>query len=137
MASIGFALFDISDFTFVVRPAHGAYLLGGPTDLGWIAGWAMITLAIVAPDTSENPQIEPLIEAAPIAGTTLTFGSFGLAAVASLVKSENIGTAASVLWLTVLLAVTTRRDPAHHRQRAVAPFDGNAGSSSAATRCVR
>jgi PAS domain S-box-containing protein len=109
LASIGFALFAISDFTFAVRTAHGGYVLGGPTDLGWIAGWAMITLAIVAPDTSENPQIEPLIEAAPVAGTTLTFGSFSSAAVLSLVRSENIGAAASVLWLTVLLAVTTRQ----------------------------
>jgi PAS domain S-box-containing protein len=109
MASIGFAFFAISDFTFAVETAHGGYVLGGLSDLGWIAGWAMITLAIVAPDTSENPQIEPLIEAAPIAGTTLTFGSFSSAAVLSLVRSANIGAAASVLWMTVLLAVTTRQ----------------------------
>jgi PAS domain S-box-containing protein len=109
LGSVGFALFAVSDFTFAVRTAHGGYVLGGPADLGWIAGWAMITLAIVAPDTSENPQIEPLIEAAPVAGTTLTFGSFSSAAVLSLVRSENIGAAASVLWLTVLLAVTTRQ----------------------------
>ena len=109
MASIGFALFAISDFTFLVRNAHGGYLLGGPADLGWIAGWAMITLAIVAPDTSDNPEIEPLIEAAPIAGTILTFGSFSTAAVLSLIKSATIGAASSVLWITVLAAVTTRQ----------------------------
>ena len=109
LAATGFALFACSDFTFAVRTAHGGYVLGGPTDLGWIAGWAMITLAIVAPDTSEYPEIEPLLEAAPIAGTILTFGFFSAAAVLSLMKAANIGTASSVLWMTVLLAVTTRQ----------------------------
>jgi PAS domain S-box-containing protein len=109
MGSLGFALFACSDFTFAVRTAHGGYVLGGLADLGWIAGWAMITLAIVAPDTSDNPEIEPLLEAAPIAGTILTFGFFGGAATFSLVKAANIGMASRVLWMTVLLAVTARQ----------------------------
>ncbi|MDP3968558.1 MAG: ATP-binding protein [Nocardioides sp.] len=55
LIAAGFTAYVISDLTYVVAQADGAYAFGTWTDLGWIAGYALIGLAAWVPAGVDTP----------------------------------------------------------------------------------
>jgi PAS domain S-box-containing protein len=108
----GCLCYAISDFVFAVRLSEqGLSTIGSITDLGWIAGYALIALATQSPGAEASPHRERPVEPSPVAGTAVMFTLFLVAAVLSLVNltSGTLSAGSAVLWLVVLLAVLTRQ----------------------------
>lgn len=51
--SLALALFVISDLTFIWSELNGQYQVGGVTDVGWIAAFALIAVALSHDDSSQ------------------------------------------------------------------------------------
>lgn len=55
LIAAGFTAYVISDLTYILVQSEGAYAFGTWTDLGWIAGYALIGLAAWIPDDVDAP----------------------------------------------------------------------------------
>lgn len=112
LAAVGFALYAVSDFAYVVQAQlPGGFTFGGVSDLGWISGYALITLAVRSPGSAAMPAGERPVEPSPVLGTTVIFGLFLVAAMLSLMRLRELTLTlpAALLWLIVLLAVMARQ----------------------------
>jgi len=108
LGCVGFSLYALSDFALALITAEGTFELGTVVDLGWIAGYVTLTLAISLSRPVRRTEVPR--ELSPVLGTVLTFGLFAMAALAGLVWNAAAGhVPARVLWLTVLLGVAGRQ----------------------------
>jgi PAS domain S-box-containing protein len=108
LASVGFGLYAVSDFAFALITAQGGFTLGTITDLGWIAGYVILTLAISLSRPVGRTEIPR--ELSPVLGTVLIFGLFLVAALAGLFWNDSAShVPARALWLTVLIGVAGRQ----------------------------
>ena len=109
----GCVCYAVSDFVFaVIFSEQGSFTFGTITDLGWIAGFALIALAARSPGSGATPVRARLVEPSPVAGTLVMFALFLVAALLSLknmITSDRLSSGSAVLWLVVLLAVLTRQ----------------------------
>jgi PAS domain S-box-containing protein len=112
LVAAGLVSYAVSDFAYAVRfSEQGFFTFGSITDLGWMAGYALIALATRSPGSEASPQRERLVEPSPVVGTVVMFTLFLVAAVLSLVSltSDTLSPPLAVLWLVVLLAVMARQ----------------------------
>ncbi len=110
MASAGFALFAISDGLAAAAGAQGSFEFGTVIDLGWIAGYLLLTVgvswsSIPRPDTTET------LERSAVTGTTVMFGMLVVAVFLHLTAaaSGTATTTSNALLILVLLAVSARQ----------------------------
>ena len=112
LAAAGFVCYAVSDFAYAVLVSQtGTYTFGSIIDLGWIAGYALIALAVRSPGSEASPHGERPWSRPRCWAPSVMFTLFLVAAVLSLVKL-NRGTLtapSAVLWLVVLLAVLARQ----------------------------
>lgn len=112
IAAVGFTCYAVSDFAYAVLSSlEGRYYFGTPTDLGWITGYALFSLAAHSPGSEAVPHGERPVERSPVLGTAITFGLFLTAAGFNLAeqRSGGLSTTSAVLWVAVLLAVLARQ----------------------------
>jgi PAS domain S-box-containing protein len=111
LASAGFALYAVSDFSSAAMRARVDFSFGSIVDLGWIAGYLLITIGIVKSAGPATARKEAPAETSPVLGTLVMFALFVTAVLLSLfkVRDEGLSTASAVLWLIVLLAVAGRQ----------------------------
>ena len=109
----GLVCYAYSDFVYALRfSEQQSFTFGSITDLGWIAGYALIALATFTPGNQATPHRERLVEPSPVAGTVVMFTLFLIAALLSLknmTTSASLSGGSAVLWLVVLLAVLARQ----------------------------
>ncbi|MDX6322404.1 MAG: hypothetical protein QOF52_2262 [Propionibacteriaceae bacterium] len=111
LVSAGFALYALSDIAFAVLTAQGPFTFGTPVDVGWIAGYVLIALAARHHAASVAHHADVPKEGSPVFGTVVMFSIFLSAGVTRLVQvgPTGLGTATTVAWLLVLIAVATRQ----------------------------
>ena len=113
LTAASFLCFAFSDFGFAFITASGRrFAYGSVIDLGWLAGYLLLALAVWAPrrpPTEAAPSVA--VETSPVLGTVVMFGLF-LTAVGVTVAAF-IGAPATVaavaLLLMVVLAVLARQ----------------------------
>jgi PAS domain S-box-containing protein len=108
MASTGFALFAISDGLAAVERAQGTFSFGSPIDLGWIAGYTLLTVGVLWSVNPPSPGAESSPEHSAVAGTMVMFGMLVIAAFLHLSTGTTSPTSDALLVL-VLLAVSGRQ----------------------------
>jgi PAS domain S-box-containing protein len=109
MAATGFALFAISDG---LAAAQGrAFTFGSVVDLGWIAGYALLTLGVSWSVAPLPEGVDPPPEHSAVAGTMVMFGLLIAAAFVHLYAagSGTTSTSSNALLILVLLAVSARQ----------------------------
>jgi PAS domain S-box-containing protein len=112
LVAAGAVCYAISDFIYAVRfSEQGFYTFGSISDIGWIAGYALIATATRSPGSEAKPQREVPVEPSPVAGTAAMFTLFLVAAGFSLqgLTSRTLSPASAALWIVVLLAVLARQ----------------------------
>ena len=109
LVSVGFACCAASDFAYAAGLPAGLQL-GSILDLGWIAGYALIALAIRNPGSGAVEPDQRPVESSPVVGTAFTFTLFLGAAVLSLYRQPRPPQRLRRgLWVLVLLAVLARQ----------------------------
>ena len=112
LTALGFCCVAISDFSYAVTVGRtGTFNLGTITDLGWIAGYIVITMAVMAHDRSPVERQPQARELSPILGTSIMFGLFIAAAAVGLVNvhRSTLSTTSALVWFTVLIGVFARQ----------------------------
>ncbi len=112
LTAAAFGCIAVSDFSYAVLISRtGAFTFGTIVDLGWIAGYTLLAIAVGNPGSTASPHGERPVESSPVLGTSLMFGLFMVAAVLSLVNMhrETLSTPSALLWFTVLLGVLARQ----------------------------
>ena len=112
LAAGGFVLISVSEVLAAVDRADGTFVFGSITDLGWIAGYTMLAIAIDwAPPSFPTPPEEDSLDRSPVTGTLVMFGVFLVAAALSVVAmSRGAGsTITLVLLATVMVAILLRQ----------------------------
>jgi PAS domain S-box-containing protein len=105
LAAAGFVLLSVSEVTAAIARSTGGFEFGTVTDLGWIAGYAILAVAIQwAPSTFPTPPDEESIDRSPVAGTLVMFAIFLVAG--SLTLNSMSGGGATVTTVVLLSAVT-------------------------------
>ncbi len=70
LAAAGFACNAVSDFAYAVLVSQtGTFTFGSIVDLGWIAGYTLIALAVRTPGSAASPHGERPVESSPVLGT--------------------------------------------------------------------
>lgn len=112
LAMAGFVLFSISEVVAAVFRSAGTFAFGTVVDLGWIAGYSVLAMAIWWwPSSFPVPSDDDEIDRSPVAGTLAVFVVFLGAATLSL-RSMIIGTplvTTVVLLSVVLVAILSRQ----------------------------
>ena len=114
----GGIFFAASELARAALTSRNEFSFGGPTDIGWIAGYAAFALAARCPDPPSEPNADPadlsVADATwtpPQVSSSLTFGAFLIAALLRVTRmtDNSSNTLNSAIWIAVLLAVTTRQ----------------------------
>ncbi|HEY5981219.1 MAG TPA: ATP-binding protein [Microlunatus sp.] len=111
LAAAGFALFAVSDISASVRQSETGFTFGTVIDLGWIAGYTVLAIAVRWSPSTEAQQTGTPHRASPIAGTLLMFAVFFVAGSLTLwaVSDGDISTTVVILLGGVLIAITARQ----------------------------
>ena len=111
LVSIGFALFSISDFSSAIVTVSGPFAFGTIVDIGWIAGYMMMALAVRSASSGSGKRVDHHREGSAVAGTTFMFTVFFVGAAASLRLDQTnaLSTVSAVLWFLVLTGVVARQ----------------------------
>lgn len=111
LISVGCALFAVSDFGAAMVSVGHPFRFGNPIDLGWIAGYCLIALAVLGAYAGPRSPGARTRGGSVVIGTALMFTLFLAAAVSNLTgaQSGRMNTVSAVLWLLVLLAVIGRQ----------------------------
>lgn len=111
LVSVGFALFSISDFSSAIVTVKGPFSFGSLPDIGWIAGYIVIAIAVRGAFNTKSNEPQGAREASPVLGTALMFTVFLVAAILNLTNEQKnaLSTVSAVLWLLVLLGVVGRQ----------------------------
>ena len=112
LAAAGFALLAISDISATVLRSENEFTFGTVVDLGWIAGYTVLAIAVRwSPTGEETQQPERPHRTSPIAGTLLMFAVFFAAGSLTLYAVSDGGVSPTVVILLggVLIAITARQ----------------------------
>jgi len=112
LAAAGFALFAISDISATVRRSENGFTFGTVIDLGWIAGYTVLAIAVRwSPSSEDAPQTERPHRTSPIAGTLLMFAVFFAAGSLTFysVSDGDVSTTVVILLGGALIAITVRQ----------------------------
>ena len=112
LAAAGFALFAVADISAAVRRSEGVFTFGTLIDLGWMAGYVLLAVAVRWPrPTPDSPPLAVVRRRSPIAGTLLMFAVFFVAGSLTLVGTSDGAVSAPVAILlgAVLIAITARQ----------------------------
>ncbi|HYI53293.1 MAG TPA: ATP-binding protein [Microlunatus sp.] len=112
LAAAGFALFAVSDISAAVRRAESGFTFGTVVDLGWIAGYTLLAIAVRwSPSVEEVQEPETPHRRSPIGGTLLMFAVFFAAGSLTLyaMSDGEVSTTAVILLGGVLVAITGRQ----------------------------
>ena len=119
LVSIGFALFSISDFSSAIVTVSGPFAFGTIVDIGWIAGYMMMALAVRSASSGSGIRVDHHREGSAVAGTTFMFTVFFVGAAASL-RLDQTNALEHRVGGVVVPGAHRRGRPAgdpHHRQR--------------------
>ena len=112
LAAGGFVLFSVSEVTAAIARYAGDFEFGTLSDLGWIAGYLMLAIAIRwAPPSFPTPPEEDSIDRSPVAGTLVMFAVFlvaGSLTIASMARGEHTATTL-ILLSVVVVAILIRQ----------------------------
>ena len=110
-AAGGFGLFAASDIASAVQRSAEPLMFGTVTDLGWIAGYALIGLGVRSHPARTAPTGQALRERSGPAGTLVMFGMLVVAAALHLLGTNAADSSAvsGVLLVIVLVAVAARQ----------------------------
>lgn len=112
LAAAGFVLFSVSEVTAAVGRSQGGFEFGTLTDLGWIAGYTVLAIAIGwSPSSFPTPPDEDAIDRSPVAGTLVMFAVFVVSCVltvSSITRGGRTTTTLSLLAI-VMVAILVRQ----------------------------
>ncbi|MFT4167443.1 MAG: ATP-binding protein [Microlunatus sp.] len=112
LTAAGFVLFSFSEIAAAIDRSYGTFAFGTATDLGWIAGYAMLAIAIRwSPSTFPTPPDVDSIDRSPVVRSLVIFAVFLVAGWLSF-RTISLGTdPATVLVLlgTVTVAILLRQ----------------------------
>ena len=112
LAAAGFVLFSVSEITAAVARSHGDFAFGTVVDLGWIAGYTVLAIAICwSPSSFPTPPDEDSIDKSPVAGTLVMFAVFVVASALTISSVPRGGATATTLALlaVVMVAILVRQ----------------------------
>jgi len=112
LAAAGFVLFSVSEITAAVARSHGDFAFGTVVDLGWIAGYTVLAIAICwSPSSFPTPPDEDSIDKSPVAGTLVMFTVFVVASALTISSVLRGGATATTLALlaVVMVAILARQ----------------------------
>lgn len=109
LVATGFLTYAVTDLSFAVQVAQGDFTFGTMLDLGWIAGYLLISLAAWLPDFPSRSE-----RAVVTSEARDTFVVFGVLLVAVAVElgfgsGARMQLTQAVLWILLVLAVGTRQ----------------------------
>lgn len=108
----GLLLYSIADLVFAAQSAQGSFALGAVSDVGWVAGYALVALAALHPIAEVPSDEDPQNDGSSVAGTVVVFAVFLGAAIFELAYAGTGRTTtvlAVVVWLMTILAVAARQ----------------------------
>jgi len=106
LAAAGFVLFSISEVVAAVARADGTFMFGTVVDLGWIAGYTLLAIAIDwSPPSFPTPPGEDGLDRSPVAGTLVMFAVFLVAAALSIAAMARGSSSVTTLVLLVVVMV--------------------------------
>ncbi|MDN5761207.1 MAG: ATP-binding protein [Microlunatus sp.] len=110
LATVAFTLFAVSDLTAAVRRSFGTFAYGSIGDLGWISGFAVLTLAVMS-SRADPGAVEQSPRNSPVAGTLLMFAIVMLAGALTLnaVARATVSLTVVLLLGLVLVAIIARQ----------------------------
>ena len=89
---------ELTDLAFAVQVAQGDFAFGGRLDMGWTAGYLLITLAALLPsDISDEPSARPAVS--DPRGVILVFVVILAAGVVQVVWGDQFQGPTALLWL--------------------------------------
>ena len=112
LTAAGFVLFSLSEIAAAIGRSHGTFAFGTVTDIGWIAGYAMLAIAIMwSPSTFPTPPDIDSIDRSPVVRSLIIFVVFLAAAWLSFSTMYHGTDPATVLSLlaTVTVAILVRQ----------------------------
>ncbi|HEY5784681.1 MAG TPA: ATP-binding protein [Microlunatus sp.] len=111
LAAAGFALFALSDISATIRRSESGFTFGTVVDLGWIAGYTVLAIAVRWSPSVEEARPENPHRTSPIAGTLLMFAVFFAAGALTLhaVSDGVVSPTVVILLGGVLIAITVRQ----------------------------
>jgi PAS domain S-box-containing protein len=111
LVAVGFVMYTAADLSFAVRVAGGDFRFGSLPDLGWIAGYAFITLAAWYPSTQDEGPEDDATGASDARDTVLVYAITLVAAVVQVAFSSEPGIAGAqaVIWLVLIMAAGVRQ----------------------------
>lgn len=106
LAAAGFVLFSVSEVAAAVGRSQGRFEFGTITDLGWIAGYIVLAVAIRwSPSSFPTPPDEDALDRSPVAGTLVMFAAFLVAGGLTIVSIARGGTITTSLGLLAIVMV--------------------------------
>lgn len=113
LIAAGFTSYALSDLTYVVAQSEGTYAFGTWTDLGWIAGYALIGLAAWVPEGRGAPVPDRrAYYYGDIAGTIAIFATLFAAGVVQTLAPHDVDSAHTgriLLWGVLVAAAAARQ----------------------------
>lgn len=114
LAALGFGLFAVSDITATVQRATSGFTFGTLVDLGWIAGYTMLAIAVrwsQPMDQDQRPPPERAHTGSPVTGTLVMFAIFFVAGALTLreLPDGTLSPTVVVLLGGILAAITARQ----------------------------
>ncbi len=105
-----FLFYAVSDLAYAVNVSLDTAPLGSWWDLGWLAGYLLVTLATLHPDAGKHPEAGAL-EASALRSSIVFFTIFLIAAATSMFMSTDgdLGLAARIVWGILILTVVARQ----------------------------
>lgn len=112
LAAASFVLFSLSEVTAAIARTNGSFAFGTIIDLGWIAGYTVLAIAVRwSPASFPAPPSAHRIDRSPVAGTLVMFAIFAAAATLTAGTLARGGGTVPVLVLLsfVLFAILIRQ----------------------------
>ncbi|HEU5485038.1 MAG TPA: PAS domain-containing protein, partial [Microlunatus sp.] len=112
LAAAGFVLFSVSEVTAAIARSRGNFEFGTVVDLGWIAGYTVLAIAVRwSPSSFPTPPDDDRIDRSPVAGTLVMFAVFVMASVLTVSSVARGGITATTLGLlaAVMVAILVRQ----------------------------
>lgn len=105
LTAAGFGLFSLSEIAAAIGRSHGAFAFGTVTDVGWIAGYALLAIAIMwSPSTFPTPPDVDSIDRSPVVRSLVIFAVF---LVACWLSFSTMARGTDPLTVLILLATVT------------------------------
>ena len=111
LVASAFILYAASDLAFAVRTVQDDFHFGTLFDLGWIAGYLTLGLAVWAPTRTDRPDDDRFSRLSDAVGTSLVFAVLVLAAVVQVLFGGDgeLKGPQSALWVLLLIAAGARQ----------------------------